>query len=161
MARWVEEVDHRPLSETQVEALIARTLAPLHREGKGSVYPLRDRMKEVMWRKAGLVRNGKQLESALEDLAEIREDLHKVSCPGGPRYNLAWADTLNMENYLDVSEAIVHGALAREESRGSHFRSDFPEQDDEHFRCNLVLSRRDHTPAKHPVVFSRVSPDAA
>ena len=116
-------------------------------------------MKEVMWRKAGLVRNREQLDSSREELAEIREALGGVHCGKDREYNLAWADWLNMENYLDVSDAIVNGALSREESRGSRYRSDFPEQDDEHCRCNLVFTMSEQTPVRKDVVFSRMSPN--
>jgi fumarate reductase flavoprotein subunit len=161
MASCSPAVDHYPFSETQVEELIEKAATPLTRVGDLSVYPLRERMKESMWRKAGVVRDKAQLESAREELAEIREELGRVSCGGGREYNLAWADALNMENYLDVSDAIVNGALAREESRGSHYRSDFPEQDDEQYRCNLVFTQSEQTPVKREAVFSRMAPDMA
>jgi len=161
MATVTAEMELRPFSQAQVEALIEKSVRPVMRETGGSVYELRDRMKETMWRKAGVVRERAQLESARADLAELREQLGQVSAGGGREYNLAWADTLNMENYLDVSEAIVNGALAREESRGSHYRTDFPDQDDANFRCNLMLTKSEPRPVKREVVFSRMSPDLA
>jgi|TARA_B110001454_G_C12654249_1_gene406719 succinate dehydrogenase/fumarate reductase flavoprotein subunit len=99
-----------------------------------------------MWRKAGVVRNQAQLEQALTELVELRTELAQVGCPGGPLYNLAWSSALNLENALDVSEAIVRCALARQESRGAHYRSDFPERNDEEFLCNFILTHAQRPP---------------
>lgn len=159
IARWAQEVEHTPYQDNQVEKIVAKTVAPFDNNSDVSVYPLRDRMKSVMWRKAGLVRSEAQLQEARSDLTQIRTQLNSVGCPEGRAYNLVWMDILNMENYLDVSLAIVNGALARKESRGSHFRSDFPEKDDENFLCNFVFSRQDQKPVAQPVEFSRLKPD--
>ncbi len=158
IARWIPEIEHTPYNEAQVEQIVAKAVAPFDNGGDVSVYPLRDRMKSVMWRKAGLVRSEDQLKEARSDLDQIRDELSRVGCPGGSAYNLVWMDILNMENYLEVSQAIVNGALARKESRGSHFRSDFPEKDDENFLCNFVFTREDQTPVARPVEFSRLAP---
>jgi succinate dehydrogenase/fumarate reductase flavoprotein subunit len=91
--------------------------------------------------------------------AELREALARAGVPAGRAYNLAWMDALNLENYLDVSGAIVASALARKESRGSHYRADFPEKDDAGFLCNLLVTRYQEQPAAQAVEFSRVRPD--
>jgi succinate dehydrogenase / fumarate reductase flavoprotein subunit len=64
-----------------------------------------------------------------------------------------------MENYLDVSEAIVNGALVRKESRGSHYRSDFPERDDRAYLCDFVVTKDRPTPVSREVVLTRMKPD--
>ncbi len=74
---------------------------------------------------------------------------------------LAWADILNMENYLDVSEAIVNGALVRKESRGSHYRSDFPERNDRAYLCDFVVTKDRPTPVSREVVLTRMKPEDA
>jgi succinate dehydrogenase/fumarate reductase flavoprotein subunit len=68
-------------------------------------------------------------------------------------------DILNMENYLDVCQIIIKGALARKESRGSHFRSDFPRKDDANYLCNITFSKGNQSPVAHPVEFPRLAPD--
>ncbi len=159
IARCFRDLDLPPVETGQVKDLIEKATAPLRREGGTSVYPLREQMKEAMWRKAGLVRDHDLLVSARDELADIREALGAVGVGRNREYNLGWADALNMENYLDVSDAIVTGALARQESRGSHFRSDFPKRDDERFRCNLLFTRSEQTPVRREAVFSRMEPD--
>ncbi len=162
LAQWVREAPLPPrqdaASETQVESVIERCNAPFGRAGGVSVYPLRDRLREVMWRKAGVVRDQASLEQALAELAEIREQWRRAAVPNGKAYNLAWMDTLNMENFLDVSEAIVRSALERKESRGAHFRSDFPERGGDAFVCNFALTRDDPVPRRKTVEFSRLRP---
>ncbi|MCZ6645915.1 MAG: FAD-binding protein [SAR324 cluster bacterium] len=160
IAQWVKEAPLVPFQASQAEAIIARCNAPFGRDPANSVYPLRDRMRELMWRKVGVVRNGKELEAALEELHELREQLQGVGVTNGRVYNLAWMDTLNMENFLDVSEMVVCSAIARKESRGAHYRSDFTDQDDEGYLCNFILTRDDPTPRKQQVAMPRLRPEA-
>ncbi len=158
IARWVREAPRGEIRPLQVEQAIAATIAPFSRDAANSPYPLRERLRETMWRNAGVVRDEKLLRAAEVDLAELRELLGRTGCPPGETYNLPWMDILNMENYLDVSDAIVRSALARTESRGAHYRSDFPEPDDEAFLCNLLLDRSNGAPRKEPVRFQRLQP---
>lgn len=144
---------------SQIQEAIKRCKAPLLRNGGRSVFLLQERMRETMWRKAGVVRTQKQLEQALAELSELKGELAHAGCPGGPVYNLSWMAALNMENALTVSDTIVRCALARQESRGAHFRSDFPEKDDERYLANLITSRDHSSPQTRPVVFSRATPD--
>ncbi|MEE2716163.1 MAG: FAD-dependent oxidoreductase [SAR324 cluster bacterium] len=159
IAEWVQDAPSVAPEDAEVREKIARCEAPLQREGGPSVFALRDRLRETMWRKAGVVRNQTQLEQALDSLAETRNDLSRVSCPGGLLYNLAWSAALNLENALDVSETIVRSALAREESRGAHYRSDFPEQNNNDFLCNFTLAHSQQLPQKQEVVMGRRSPE--
>ena len=158
IAQWVKEAPLTPFRESQVTDIIARCNAPFGREVANSVYPLRERLREVMWRKAGVVRNGTDLAQAGAELAELRERLSRVGVANGRAYNLAWMDTLNMENFLDASEAIVRSAIVRQESRGAHYRSDFAARDDGAFLCNLILTRDDPTPRRQEVAMPRLRP---
>jgi len=159
IAQWVHEAPRHAVQERQVGALIDRACAPFANEPARSVYPLRDRLRDVMWRKAGLVRDQQGLTDAEAELAALREELARAGCPAGRTFNMAWMDWLNLENYLDVSGAIVRSALGRRESRGSHFRSDFPERNDAQFLCNLLITREDAGPIHQAIDFSRVKPD--
>ncbi|MBI4081220.1 MAG: FAD-binding protein [Candidatus Lambdaproteobacteria bacterium] len=159
IARWVLEAPLVPVVEAELREGIARSLAPFANTGTGSVYPLRTRLRETMWRNAGLVRSEATLRAAEADLDDLRQQLARVALPSGRAYNMAWMDALNLESYLDISGAIVRAALARRESRGSHFRSDFPEKDDAHFLCNLLLTRDDRDPIPQAIDFSRLKPD--
>ncbi|HIL17106.1 MAG TPA: FAD-dependent oxidoreductase [Deltaproteobacteria bacterium] len=159
IAAWVQSAPSVAADEAAVREQIARCETPLLREGGLSVFALRDRLRETMWRKAGVVRNQAQLEQALTELVELRTELAQVGCPGGPLYNLAWSAALNLENALDVSEAIVRCALARQESRGAHYRSDFPERNNEEFLCNLILTHAQRPPQMQAIDMGRMSPE--
>jgi len=158
IARELSSPAQKSLDKAAIEEMIKNSETLLLRQKGPSVFELRDRMRESMWRRAGVVRNREQLEQALLELEELRNELSRVGCPGGPVYNLAWNTALNMENSLDVSEAIVRSALARQESRGSHYRSDFPEQNNREYLCNFTLSRSEPAPRRREVVMARMAP---
>ena len=78
---------------------------------------------------------------ALEDLARLRQRTERVRVEGNRHYNPGWHTALDLRAMLTVSEAIARSALEREESRGAHFREDFPGKDPEAGRFNLVVRR--------------------
>jgi len=84
----------------------------------------------------GIVRNREGLEAALEEIKRIRvEDMPKVG-GDGPR---ELAGAVELVNMLDVAEMVTKSALLRNESRGSHYRSDFPEMNDKEWTKNIVV----------------------
>ena len=158
LARELSSPAQKSLDKAAIDEMIKISETLLLKQKGPSVFELRDRMRESMWRRAGVIRNREQLEQALMELEEFRNELSRARCPGGPVYNLAWNTALNLENSLDVSEAIVRSALARQESRGSHYRSDFPEQNNREYLCNFTLSRSEPAPRRREVVFARMTP---
>ncbi len=158
IAATLADAPRAAFAAAEVQAGIAHCLAPFERGEAPPVYPLRDRLRELMWVKAGLVRDAAQLAEAAHGLAALREDWARAGVPGGRAYNLAWMDYLNLENFLDVCDAIVACATARTESRGSHYRSDFPAPDPAHLH-NLLLQRGGALTPR-PVRFTRLRPEA-
>ncbi len=105
----------------------------LSREGgKDTAAAIKTEMANVLTAKVGVFREKRRLAEAFETIKGLRERFRNVS-PGhnGRRWNLSLQMVLELEGSLDVAEAVVAGALAREESRGSHFRNDFPKRDDD------------------------------
>ena len=147
------------IDEAQIRAIIKSVLEPFGRTSATSIYPLRDRLKENMWERAGLVRSQESLALAANDMQEIREEMTTVSLrQRGRAFHLEWMEYLSMINYLDVCEAIIKSAQTRKESRGSHYRSDCPEKDDERLLCNIHFSKYQSTPQLSPVEMTRMSP---
>jgi succinate dehydrogenase / fumarate reductase flavoprotein subunit/fumarate reductase flavoprotein subunit len=141
---------------------VERAQAPLRREGGEPPFALTDELKETMWAYCGLVRSRTGLLEAREKLAELRERSARVSVAGPKEANPAWQQALDLESQLTVAGLIVESALAREESRGAHFRSDFPERDDDAWlRAVVAVRGRDGEPAvtTRQVELTRLAPD--
>ena len=78
---------------------------------------------------------------ALDGIATLKERARRVSVVGNREYNPGWHTALDLENLLTVSEAITRAALERKESRGGHFRDDFPDKDSEFAGVNITVTR--------------------
>jgi succinate dehydrogenase/fumarate reductase flavoprotein subunit len=127
MADWVAGRPLPHISPSLVEAAVAAATAPLARSEGESLYALQARLREVMWEHVGLIRAGEGLKLALTEIEEIARRLDGVAVRGGGAYNLAWQDWLNLQNQATAAWLIARSALERTESRGSHYRRDFPE----------------------------------
>ena len=127
----------------------------------GSLEPLRERLYEVMWDKVGIIRDEAGLRAALAELAAIAGELKECGIADANRaFNLSWHDWLNLNSLVDTSRVIAEAALARTDSRGAHYREDFPETG--------ALDQSTYTSARlkdsvlnidmKPVAFTRVRP---
>ena len=119
---------------------VERAYAPLRRDEGPAPFALTDGLKETMWVHCGLVRTRDGLLEARERLAELQEHSSRVSVAGPLEANPAWQQALDLESQLTVARLIVESALAREESRGAHFRADFPERDDDGWLRAVVVA---------------------
>ena len=89
----------------------------------------------------GIVRREDEMLRALEGLERLKERAARVGVAGNREYNPGWHTALDLPNLLTVSEAVTRCALERKESRGGHFRDDYPEKDSAYGTFNLVLRR--------------------
>ena len=131
MASWIAKEGglHAP-DKSAIDAAIARCEQPFKAKAGagGGLEAVREGLYELMWDKVGIIRDRAGLESALGGLGELRSQLNASGVADGDRaFNLTWHDWMNLSSLIDVSEVITKAALAREDSRGAHFRSDFPE----------------------------------
>lgn len=118
---------HRDPDENVIAAAIARAEAPFAKGG-GDLSGLRDRLWNLMWDDVGILRTEEGLRRGLANLDAVEAELRETGLPDGDRaFNLTWHDWMNLENLIDVSRVIAKASLAREDSRGAHFREDFPE----------------------------------
>lgn len=104
---------------------------------------LRQQLARLVWEHLGPIRNARGIEMVLDEVRRMREEeLPRLSLEdSSPRYNRDWVEALEAENMLDVAEMIAHSALVRRESRGAHFREDFPRSEPEWLK-NVVVTRR-------------------
>lgn len=128
-ARLAEQRPRRVPAEAEVRASLARAYAPLTRSLGPWPFDLTWRLKELMWRAVGVVRDGPSLECATKELDALAEEIGDVAVPGPPQVNFAWQEALDLANQVTVAKAMAHAAAWRTESRGAHARSDFPDTD--------------------------------
>ncbi len=111
----------------QIEAEIDDARRPFGQPG-GDLNALRHNLMDVMWQDVGILRNATGLRHALAQLESIAAALqHTGLAEDNPVFNLSWHDWLNLRNLVDISAVITRAALSRENSRGAHFREDFPD----------------------------------
>jgi succinate dehydrogenase/fumarate reductase flavoprotein subunit len=127
--------------------------APLHAERGEDPYAIRAELENLMWDRVGLVRDAVGLRSALEQIAALRERARAIGVGGSSRHNLAWAEALDVRNLLEVATLTARSALERTESRGAHYRSDFPSSDDVRWLANVYA--RDALVWTEPVRLTR------
>lgn len=128
MAAFIKKNPHwREPDKEAIEKGILRAERPF-KAGAYRTSELRDKLAHLMWDDVGVIRTAEQLKNAQRGLVQLRTELLASGVPDGERaFNLSWHDWLNLDSLLTISEVITVAALAREDSRGAHFREDFPE----------------------------------
>jgi len=104
---------------------------------------LKEKLRTVMWEKAGVEKNASDLRSALDDIEQIRADLlpgMKISNTG-KSVNYEWLDAIDLVNMIDVCELVIHSSLERKESRGPFIRQDFPLTDNDNWLAANILKK--------------------
>ncbi len=125
-----------------VERATQAALAPFER-GSGSENPYRVQqdLQRTMQNLVGIVRTEREMVEALEELGRLRQRAERAGIEGHREYNAGWHTCLDLRNLLDVSEAITRSAIERKESRGGHFREDFPDKAAEFSQSNIAVRR--------------------
>jgi fumarate reductase flavoprotein subunit len=160
MARWVQGKALPDYDAGKVQQSVLAAERP-YAQPAGDLYALRERLAECMWDDAGVMREEAGLKRAAGTLESLHQELLSIGVADGDRaYNLTWQDWLNLDSLLLVSKAIVHAALAREDSRGAHFREDFPDVHDlENSWFSVVRMQENMLQlTRQPVNFTRVAP---
>ncbi|MGE5619672.1 MAG: succinate dehydrogenase flavoprotein subunit [Sphingomonadaceae bacterium] len=141
MLRYLKEAEFLPLSsdvEDRARSEVARLLTS---SGPEKVASIRAELQEQMEANASVTRDAGKLRSMQRRLAELRERYRMISLQDrGSFYNTDLTEALELGYLLDVADAVVAGALAREESRGAHYREDFPKRDDTRFLAHTLAS---------------------
>ena len=126
----------------QADAIVRTALEPFdRRDGGEGPYQVEHDLQTMMQELVGIVRREDEMRRALDGLKALQERARKVSVTGNREYNPGWHTALDLQNLLTVSEIVARAALERKESRGGHFRDDFPEKDPAYGKFNIVVKR--------------------
>jgi fumarate reductase flavoprotein subunit len=161
MADWVRrEGAWRAADEAAIAAAVARAEAPFQHSA-GDLEAVREALYDCMWADVGILRTAESLQRGLAGLEELDALLSRTGVADVDRaFHMGWHDWLNLKNLIAVSRVIALSALAREDSRGAHFREDFPDTGDlDDSRYIVVRQRGDALDlSREPVRFTRVAP---
>jgi succinate dehydrogenase / fumarate reductase flavoprotein subunit len=141
-AQFARENAQASVNTSDVDAAARAALAPFERTGSADgPYEVQETLQENMQDLVGIVRVEHEMEQALACIESLRRRAANVAVRGNREYNPGWHTALDLDNLLVVSEAITRSALARKESRGGHFRDDFPDKDPAYGTFNFVVQQ--------------------
>ena len=143
-AAYARENGAGRINDGEVSRIAAEALAPFERAGGASgqgPFQIQQDLQQMMQDLVGIVRNEAEMAAALEGLQKLCARAREVGATGNRDYNPGWHTALDLKNLLTCSEAITRSALERRESRGGHFRDDFPDKDPESAKFNVVTFR--------------------
>ena len=150
---------HDP-DKTAIEAAIDLCRTPLG-QPPGDLEAVRDRLSSIMWDDVGIIRDAASLDSAEDALVSLEAGLDGIGVASGDlAYTLTWHDWMNLKNLILVSRAITAAAKGRVDSRGAHYRADFPDSGTLETSAFTRVTLQDGTlvTATEPVKFTRVKP---
>ena len=162
MPDWIAQHAHfRAPDETMLAAELERATLPF-RVQAGNLNRIRDNLLNTMWDDVGIIRDGTGMVRGLAKVETLEAELLATGVADSDRaFNMTWADWLNLRSQIEISRIIAKAALARENSRGSHYRDDFPEPGDlATSRFTVVRQQPGGQLAitSEPVIFSHVKP---
>jgi len=160
LAEYAAGVDLRESDREQVRALVEHYGA--EKPGSGNPFEIKARLRATAWENLGVIRDSESLARAERDLDEIGAAAAGLARDRDRAANLGYVERLDLENLLAVARLIHVAASLRKESRGSHFRADYPDlSGDGLYNIHLVRDDGDDRPVARtePVVFSRRRPE--
>ena len=150
----------RKLNFEQVEKFVIELAKPLDRKEGVSPISIRKKIQKIMYRHVGIVRNREGLRETIRILEEIEgKELPAMKVPSSRIFNYEWAESVKVRNMLRAASIIARCALYREESRGVHYREDFPQKDPD-WLVNVVakMEKDEIRISKEPLVINKTYP---
>ena len=132
------------VDSAKLESAARSALAPFERAGQPrgeNPYQVQSDLQNTMQDLVGIVRQEAEMQRALADIGRLEERASRAAVDGNREYNPGWHTALDLSNLLTVSRAITLAAIERKESRGGHFREDFPEKDPAAAKFNILLKK--------------------
>ncbi len=138
-ALFAKEHGFEKVDDTKVKSIVGESLQPFGRANGENPFQVQYDLQDMMQDLVGIVRNEAEMQQAVTELKKLQERAQNVKVVGNREYNGGWHTALDLQNLLTVSEAIALAALQRKESRGAHFREDYPSKDDQNGKFNSVV----------------------
>jgi succinate dehydrogenase / fumarate reductase flavoprotein subunit len=139
-AKFAKEDGAGKLDQGQVDAAAKTALAPFERGAAGeNPFAVQNELQDLMQELVGIVRVEGEMQLAIEKINALRARAANAGITGNIEYNTGWHTALDLDNMLTISEMIALAALERKESRGGHFRDDYPEKNAEWGTYNLRI----------------------
>jgi succinate dehydrogenase / fumarate reductase flavoprotein subunit len=138
-AQFAKENSHGSVSSEQIETEARLALEPFEREQGENAFNIQHDLQDMMQKLVGIVRTEDEMREAVDGLQKLKSRAANCSVTGNIDFNPGWHTALDLKNLLTVSEAIALAALERKESRGGHFREDYPNKESEFGKFNFSL----------------------
>jgi succinate dehydrogenase / fumarate reductase flavoprotein subunit len=138
-AEFAKANAHGTIDSSQIEREARYALEPFERGAGENAFNIQKDLQDMMQRLVGIVRNEEEMTEAVDELQKMRSRAANCSVTGNVDFNPGWHTALDLKHLLTVSEAIAVAALERKESRGGHFREDYPDKKKEFGTINLSL----------------------
>ena len=159
---YARNVDFAKINEAPEKTKVLKSFEDIfQRDGTESYNDIRNEMKEVMMDKCGVFRDGENLKACIETIKSLHSRFKKGKVTDkGKLFNTEIYEILELDNMLGMAQVIATSALARKESRGGHFRTDYDKRDDENFlKHTLVHGSLEELELKSkPVIITKYQP---
>jgi succinate dehydrogenase / fumarate reductase flavoprotein subunit len=140
-ARFAKDNSQGKVNPDQLERAERRALEPFEHDGSEGPYAVQYALQEMMQELVGIVRQEQEMLQALDRIQQLKARSERVGVGGNREYNSGWHTAIDLHNLLTVSEIVTRAALERKESRGAHFRDDYPAKDDNFGHFNIVVRK--------------------
>ena len=138
-AEYAKKATDEKIPDDETEAEIKRIKGLIKEEGVNP-YTLTEKLRKTMSEYAGIRRNENGLKKALSIIEEIKNEYKNIGVKGGLKFNPGLLQCLELNSMFTISELLVKGAILRKESRGAHYRTDYPKKDRKWLK-NIVFKR--------------------
>jgi succinate dehydrogenase / fumarate reductase flavoprotein subunit len=140
-AHFAKENSLGKVNTDELAAAEKRALKPFENAGSEGPYAIQYALQDMMQELVGIVRQEEEMLKALDCIQQFKERVERAGVGGNREYNSGWHTALDLHNLLTVSEIVTRAALERKESRGAHFRDDYPAKDDKAGQFNIVVRK--------------------
>jgi succinate dehydrogenase / fumarate reductase flavoprotein subunit len=141
-AQFAKDNSLGKVNQDELKAAEKQALEPFEHDGSEGPFAVQYALQEMMQELVGIVRQEQEMLQALDRIQELKTRSKRAGVGGNREYNGGWHTAIDLRHLLTVSESITRAALERKESRGAHFRDDYPAKDDQFGQFNILVRKR-------------------